>query len=459
MNGHHGADPVTAAVATLAKDYEIPDEPGHFEELAAECEALGAAGASLWSRRELRHVRDFARARRAAPLAVLGVVLARAAAAVEPNVVLPPLVGAHASLNLFVALTGQSGGGKGAAEAAAGDAVEFLGHDGFTVRTDCFPPGSGEGIARTFARRPDGTGTAGAPPRRTRALFSAPEVDTLAALGGRRGSTLMPELRKVYSGEQLGFKNAAEATTATVAAHSYRACLVVGVQPAKAAALLDDADGGTPQRFVWLPVDDPDAPDATPGCPEPLRVRLPRWAPAPHREVLQVPGQAAAAITGHRLAVLRGEADTDPLDGHALLCQLKVAAALMVLAGRSTVNGEDWDIAAALMRASADTRARARAVLSDRRRRANRARAHDDADRALVVQEKVGKTNAEKVRGCIVDKLARVESASKSELSAAVRGSLRAEWFGPVFAEMLDTGQIVPTGRNRKGNDVYALRL
>ncbi len=75
----------------------------------------------------------------------------------------------------------------------------------------------------------------------------------------------MPELRKLWMGEQLGFNNASKATRSILAAHSYRASLIVGVQPIKAGPLLDDADGGTPQRFMFLPVGDPDAPEIAPG--------------------------------------------------------------------------------------------------------------------------------------------------------------------------------------------------
>jgi hypothetical protein len=65
-------------------------------------------------------------------------------------------------------------------------------------------------------------------------LFAVPEVDTLASLLGRQGVTVEGELRKLYSGEQLGFTNAQKATRSVVAAHSYRAALTVGVQPLRA---------------------------------------------------------------------------------------------------------------------------------------------------------------------------------------------------------------------------------
>jgi hypothetical protein len=405
----------------------------------------------LWDRRpELAHVRDFARARRASPQATLAVVLAYAAAAVEPNVVLPPIIGTHASLNLFVALVGPSGGGKGAAEGAARDAVRFARHDGSRIWTETFPPGSGEGIARCFTpylddQDKDGDGKP-TRKRRTRAVFSAPEVDTLAALGGRRGSTLLPELRKVYSGEQIGFKNASDASTSPVEEHSYRACLIVGVQPAKAGALLDDSAGGTPQRFVWMPVDDPDAPDAHPDCPPQRTVRLPYWG----RELveLNVPNAARSEILAHRLAVLRGNEEVDPLDGHLLLCRLKVAAALMLLGGRSVLSEDDWRLAQEIMRVSASTRTRAKAAIAARKKSANRARAHDDAERAAIIDETREQAEVKRTRRRVLERLRATGPLTRGDLNRSLRSELRGH-LDHVLACLLEESQVVASGDGR----------
>ncbi|MGW5314517.1 hypothetical protein [Nocardia thailandica] len=313
--------------------------------------------AEFWTARpELAHIHAFARARRAGPWATLGVVLAHGIAATEPNVRLPPTVGRAASLNLFCALVGASGGGKGAAEGAAADAVTFVGPLGRRIETEQLPVGSGEGIARTFLPSADGD-------RITRALFSVPEVDTLAALGSRQGSTIMGELRKVFMGEQIGFANANKATRTPVAAHSFRAAVVVGVQPLRAAALFNDADGGTPQRFVWLPVSDPDAPDERPETPQPLKVQVTEFAA--EQVDMPIPEVARATIDAHRLAALRGGAP-NPLDSHTLLTRLKVAAALAILAGRCHVDEEDWTLSATVMRVSDMTRARALDTIADK---------------------------------------------------------------------------------------------
>jgi len=204
----------------------------------------------------LEHVRDFARGRRVSPFSVLGVTLVRATCQIPPHVALPPLVGGPAAPNLLLALVGPSGAGKGASEHAARDAIAYTGLAALDSVPE-LPVGSGEGIARTFAEN-------GAETIHT-AIFTAPEIDGLAALMRRQGATLESVVRQMFTGEALGFANARKETRVIVRRLSYRAGLIVGVQPLRAGALLTGADGGTPQRFVWFPVLDQDMPEQRPG--------------------------------------------------------------------------------------------------------------------------------------------------------------------------------------------------
>lgn len=361
---NHGGDYSAAGRALAEAGYGEKRPPREVGELpAAELpeEARRAVEAFWGEREELAHVRDFARARRCSPWALLGAVLAHAVAAVPPHVVLPPIVGSAASLNLFCALVGPSGAGKGAAESAAIDAVDH----GSKVET--FAPGSGEGLAKLFAlpvRRSKEDGGGWATKRvRDAVVLSAPEVDSLVALGNRQGATLLPQLRQAWSGEALGFAYSDPEKAIKLERHSYRLSLIVGVQPGRAAPLLDDADGGTPQRFLWLPVVDRNAPDVAPACPPPI-MRYNRWhsggglfetfrPKAPQH--MSVPDVARAEIDAARLSRLRGEEAA--LDGHALLGRLKVAAALGVLAGRDYVVEDDWRLAGVVMTVSDRTRA------------------------------------------------------------------------------------------------------
>ncbi len=327
----------------------------------------------FWQERPvLEHVQLFARARMVSPWALLAVSLVRTLAVVPPWVRLPPIVGSHASLNTFVALVGPSGGGKGAAESAAVDAFAY------DVGIDTASVGSGEGVAHLFMQRVDGE----IEQHRTSVVLSIPEVDTLVALKSRQGATLLPTLRSAWTGEALGHSNADKARTLPVPRHGYRLGLVLGVQPGRAAPLLDDSDGGTPQRFLWLPTTDRDAPDVPPDSPAPWPMQAHRWRP--HAD-LTVPQVARRAIVENRRATLRGEEHT--LDGHALLARLKVAQGLTVLDGRTVMTDDDWRLSAIVMSVSDRTRGAVQRSLARQAEASNVARASFEGQRAAVADD------------------------------------------------------------------------
>ena len=217
---------------------------------------------------EIKSIYRWARARYAAPWAVLAAVLLRVIANVEPYVQLPGVIGGRGSLNLFVAFVGYSGAGKGTS-----DTVGAL---AYPASVGTFPIGSGEGVAALFAR-PDKEDENNE--RITRAILNVPEVDKLAGLFSRQGTILSAELKSLAMGEQIGQQNARKDTTRIVAAHSYRCCMSVGVQPEHSRCLFDDTSGGTPQRFWWVPVIDPHMPREAPTCPGRRRRRPNRSTP------------------------------------------------------------------------------------------------------------------------------------------------------------------------------------
>lgn len=334
----------------------------------------------FWDARpELRRIHDFARSRRAAPLAVLGAVLVEVAAMVEPTVQLPAIVGSRSSLNLFLALVGRPGAGKDIAQDVAREAVRIAGSlPGVEFAwADRLNLGSGQGLAHSFMA-PAGRGEAGPTQVRTRAVLSAGEIDTLASHAAMKGATLLSELRKLWMGQAFGHQYADATRRVPVSAHSYRACLVAGVQPERSSVLLSDGDGGTPQRFLWLPAEDGDAPDVAPPEPEPWLWTPPLGAIGSTLDV-EVCAVARTAIDADRLARLRGQGDG--MDAHALLGRLKVGAALGVLAGRHSVTEEDWVLAGALMELSDATRARCAAALAEQAKAKNEAQARAEADR------------------------------------------------------------------------------
>ncbi len=288
----------------------------------------------FWTARPvLTHIHTYAQARRTSPQAVLGVVLARVVAATTPFVVLPPLVGGFGSLNIFVGLVGPSGAGKGGASAAAAEAINIK------DAADMMNVGSGEGISHLFKKR----GKEGEEWLRRAVLMQIQEIDTLTSLGTRNSSTILPELRKAWSGETLGMSYADPAKRLAVTSHEYRLTLVAGIQPGRAGALLDDSDGGTPQRFTWLDAYDPTAPDSAPEAPQPWDWFPPIEKFYDQRTVMPVCETARGQIDTQRLIRLRGGGDA--MDGHELLARLKIAAALALLDGRGDVEEGDWQLA------------------------------------------------------------------------------------------------------------------
>lgn len=402
----------------------------------------------FWStdRPVLQHVLAVARARGAGPWAVLGSAMDHAVATIPPEIGLPGIVGGRMSLNLFVALVGPSGGGKGAAEAAAQAGFRFGGKADIPV----VPLGSGEGISRTF--RPAGTGPDD-PNAIDTAVFSAPEIDTIAALATRSGATLSAELRKVYSGEQLGFGNAGKDTRNVVAAGSYRACLIVGVQPAQSSTLLSASGGGLPQRFVWLPTSDPDAPDEPPADPGVFKINRPAWLRRVGGHVdLTVPDTARTQIRAHRLSVLREEPGVDPLDGHALLTRLKVAAALMALEGRTVISEEDWKLAGTVMAVSNHTRRRCQRILDEQSRRTNTARAIAVDERDEVIAER----KLKRAREGILRKLSNGRQLTRAELNRELKADIR-DYCDPAISELVEAKEITvsPAQRGKREVHVY----
>lgn len=304
----------------------------------------------------------------ASPWGVLGVALALTSARLEPTVKIPPIVGSAASLNVLVALVGRSGAGKGASVGVATDVIRFMEAERELERPEApLPLGSGQGIAETF-REPRVKQGEAPRPRRTRALFEASEIDTLDASTKQRGSTLMPVLRQMYSGENLGSTNASEDTSRNVPKHSYRASLVCGVQPKRSGAILNEAEvaGGTPQRWLWL--------DCEPYPIDERRSTRPETAPPivwvdiafkPREELLMdVPEEVVKKTRAMRTNAVTGRI-SDPLEGHANLTRIKVACLLAVFGGRRAMTMRDWEVSGLIMKRSNMVRKRCQDALQE----------------------------------------------------------------------------------------------
>jgi hypothetical protein len=293
-----------------------------------------------------------------------------------------------APLNLGVACVGRSGGGKSSAFSVS---RELLGLDGM-MQADCERGlGTGEGLTEAFLR-PEFVTTEEGRKVKTgrkvliedpRLLFALGEIDQLKAVKDRAGASIGPILRSALSGEMLGQANADPERRRHVVEGTYRACLSVGVQPTRSDTLLEDTDAGTPQRLLWVGETDPLAPEDAPDWPGPLQVNWPEpWPPT-----IDCTEDFAQTIRSARRARLLGEGD--PVQGHRLLTQHKVAAALAVLHGE-TFASEQWlNLAGLLVARSFAVQRMCRQALAEANREKGLARARENGYAQVVQIETV----------------------------------------------------------------------
>jgi hypothetical protein len=353
---------------------------------AAEADELPEVGMNLpghfWEARPaLATIRQAAHARTRSPDAVLGAVLARVALTVPPALFLPPVTGHRGTVDLLVAVVAPAGGGKSTSVAVAGDLFPVHG-DGIL---DDLTIGSGEGLVDAYMgdiTEQDGGGKT----RRTRGqvrhaiLAVVDEGQVLKELGARKGSTLLPIMRSAWSGATLGQANASAETKRRLEAGSYRLALVAAFQPEYAATILDDAAGGTPQRFLWLSATDPAIPDVPPAWLGPLTHTPPRFTAG---QVFTVDPAVAEEVRTRQLCRSRAPLDRpdpsgEPLDSHLELLRLKVGALLGYLDGRAEVSRDDWRLAGIVLDTSTAVRQQVAAIARDlaaNREKASTARA------------------------------------------------------------------------------------
>lgn len=447
----------------------VPDDGEEPPEDPEPIEPPEASG--FWeSRPALEFVREFALSRYAAPWATLGATLTRAVAAVEPNIQLPPILGVPASLNLFVGLVAGSGGGKDIASGVAAALLDIR-SGSQPLPIDMIPLGSGEGLSHIYMKPPpkltarrsrkgddedsetiglSGLSGGGDEPiqYRTRALVVVSEIDTLDSIGQRKGSTLGPQLRQAWSGSQLGFQYVDSTKRMIVPAHVYRMGLLAFIQPGRAGALLNETDGGTPQRFLWLPAINPEIVSPT---DEEIENPVPpmrgvAWQP-PQYQAGYAPFDVctSARRTIVRAHVARQRGDGEALDGHALLTRLKVAAALAMLtndqpARQCTVTEEDWELSGIVMAVSDRTRAGVQRHLAELAREQNEKQAYAKARESIVITETVENAALARAAKWVGSKIGE-EWVTLRSLTQAMKSTIRPQ-LGVVLDRMLAVGEI-----------------
>lgn len=314
----------------------------------------------------LQQVRRAAHSRSTSATSVLGALLATIVSRIPVNHVLPPIIGSYASLNFAVALVSASGGGKSTSMGVVDDLL----HDRREPGVYQAGAGSGEGLVTAFME------SAGKGKNAKLVLTAYPHVlltvDEIGRLGdvqGRNGSSMASVLRTGLTGGSLTTSNATRERNRVVPRMSYRLAIVAGVQPALSGILLNDQDAGTPQRWVWLPTDDPSLPDVAdqPTWPGPLDwpgVLSPEPDVMLDRHVLSVPPEVALELKERQTRIVQGRAEPG-LDSHAGLTQLKIAASLAYLHNEQDITRQWWTLAGSVLRLSNSVRTGCVAALRD----------------------------------------------------------------------------------------------
>ena len=422
----------------------------------------------FWTcREELEHIRTFARSRRVDPLAALLATEAYAVFHIGPSLALPPLRRGDGSLNFFAAIVGVSGHGKGGAEDVARDAFRW------PIDVEPLGLGSGEGVPAAYVHRAKNTDTGRLElvQHETRALFSEPEVDMLRGLGQRNGSTLIPTLKKGYSGESLGHQNRDVMKTLPVRQHSYRLCLILGVQPEKADVLFRDTGGGFPQRFVWARGLSGKLPHDVPETPEPMVFENPfresTTLNADHNGVIRstygrVHVKVCQAVVDAVDDAWRraAEGTGDPLDGHAIFCREKVALALAVLNGRIEINDEDWALAGFQMRKSDETRAWVLTQLGKKTVEEHKQRGRNAGIQAMASADTIDATKISRAVDGIRRKLAKTpgEWVTGNDLKKSLLSELRS-YFDDATDALVTSGGIERQKVTYRGQEGFKYRM
>jgi hypothetical protein len=344
------------------------------------------------SREDLTTIRQWAQAQMVGPWALLGECLAEVIARVPPTFVLPRIVAGYGTLNMLLAITGDSSSGKGGAASVAEDALSIDEPEINFMKPERVPIGSGEGLAKNYGYRANGEIVR----HSFTCIPTCYEVDTLTAMFDRGSATLSAELRKFYSGETLGHAYGDPSKKIIIPKYGYRGIMPVGVQPERSGVIVNDHASGFSQRWMFLDATDPWAPEITPDRPEPVKWSLPRALYELDHEAgkpLQVMDVCDAAwdeIRTARKEAVKGQGDR--LRGHALYTQEKFAAGLALLAGRTEISEEDWRLARFAMERSDGLREACKTALRKQTYREARNEGHKEGVRAVAAEEMKART-------------------------------------------------------------------
>lgn len=422
--GKRGSSKLDYKLAILRPQYS------YREELEQDKEA------EFWaSTPTLQRVARVAEISSANPWAVLGNALSRAAVTTSCNVRADRrFTGGKkgGNLNLFIAPCGPAGAGKGEAFKAAEAVFHWPEVKEINI-------GSGEALLmnlkKTQAEYAEDGGTfyQGG----TGLLIRTGEVGELGAKGNRQGSTLWEYLKQAYSGEALRNSTIAGKSDADIEDNSYRVAVSIDVQPLKADILLEQSDGGLPQRFAWFDAKPSKVVRAADRTEEMLTelddapvFSNPFGAVVEEPVFVLFPEIAFRDYDADKEARLARDESEDNDDAHAFYTRIKVAALLAILHGKKEVSEKLWEHSGYVMEHSGKRLDKCRALLASQETDKQRKRAQSMA----TLEHYKGKVQKELTQAelpvegyakVVLEELKESGRTARRDFNAKVNGTLR----------------------------------
>lgn len=338
----------------------------------------------------LSHVAAAADSHAVSRWGLLGAMLPRIAAMIPPTVRLTPAsrripsdpgpTTEGTSMNVYSVLVGPPGSGKTDTMSAAAALIP-------DVRI--VAPGTGEGVLKEFPRGDqdddandsDSANGAAHPAVASvgesvsdSVMMESDEMDVFLGELSRQGSRTSGWFRTMWMGGDVGNTASDKDRRSAVKAHTYRFGILLGAQPTTVAALFDESDKGTPQRFMWLTAHQtvqrgPEYPqrlavapvywfDGRPSMiPSLGGARPPVWITPPEAAIEYMDADRARAATSNPFSANGGYTEGDLVgdkvdaiaDRHAVLQQLKISALLAALDGLAQPQDMHWFCAGEIM--------------------------------------------------------------------------------------------------------------
>lgn len=405
----------------------------------------------LWTATpQLRHIAQAADSINRNRRAMLAAVLARILVQIDPGVCLAGVedgsIGSRAALNLGVALVGRPGQGKSVILEESRKLLPDTEKYEHELTT-------GQGMITTYMKWNSETGLNELVPD-PKSLFVCDEIDTLTANSSDTTSTLLSELRTMLMGGRTGTTTATPERNRKLPSRSYNCQAIVNLQPHRAEVLLRERDAGTPQRFIWVAVTDPE--HAIPPDEE-----LPPW-PGPldwndaftlHFElgspVVDIPDWVKADLR-RQDARIGGEGLTEEGTGwsaHRALLWLKVAAGIAFLHQSPVITDQYLRLAEIVVADSDKIQRICERLIGESMHNAKLAKARSDSR----VLEIVGDEKFERLVRKAVRRLKKTPGVWISWQSLRPEYRDRAGWEEPVW-EHLSTMDVVEVEETMKGS-------